>query len=120
MSALYIIRRTSHSFADIWRKSHQGKYSYPKIALSGETRLGVCPIGTKGKLINAVSGSPASLKYWRMKMKTTVTLRDDTLGKLRVYMAAKNISFKQQSEVINDLVLKDIPSRESILNSIGI
>lgn len=52
-------------------------------------------------------------------MKTTLNLRDETMAKLRIYMAASNRSFKDQSEVINELLdvaLKDVPTPESILD----
>lgn len=54
-------------------------------------------------------------------MKTTLNLRDETMAKLRIYMAASNRSFKDQSEVINDLLdvaLQGVPAPESILSQI--
>jgi plasmid stability protein len=54
-------------------------------------------------------------------MKTTLNLRDETMAKLRIYMAASNRSFKDQSEIINELLdvaLEGVPAPESILNQI--
>ncbi len=41
-------------------------------------------------------------------MKTTVELRDDVARAMRIYMANNDRSFKEQSAVINELIMKGL------------
>ena len=45
-------------------------------------------------------------------MKTTVELREDVARAMRIYMANNNRSFKEQSAVINELIMKGLECTE--------